>query len=33
VGLRCIAFWRVLAMPHGIDVGTGCGPEPLHGRL
>ena len=33
VGWRCIACWRVRAMPHGIDVDTGCGREPLHGRL
>ena len=33
VGLRCIAFWQVLAMQDGIDVGTGRGPEPLHDRV
>jgi hypothetical protein len=32
MGLCRIASWRCMPMQHGIDVCTGCGPEPLYGH-
>ena len=33
MGLDLITSWQSIRMEHGLDVCTGCGPEPLHGRI
>ena len=30
MGLCLVTSWRIMPMQAGIDLGTGCGPEPLH---